>query len=68
MMGRVQGTRRVTLELSQTFLECSAYCSTTGRMLVVTIRWARLKLWSISEHREDVDKLTDGGEYLGGSR
>ncbi len=44
---RVKGSR-VTLELSQTFLECSAYCSTTGRMLVVTIRWARLKLWSIS--------------------
>jgi len=33
-----------TLEPSQTFFECSAYCSTTGRMLVVTMRWARLKL------------------------
>ena len=36
------------LEPSQTAEECWAYCSTTGRMLVVTIRWARLKLWSIS--------------------
>ena len=37
-----------TLEPSQTFLECEAYCSTMGRMLDVTMRWARLKLWSIS--------------------
>lgn len=36
------------LEPSHTFLECSAYFSTTGRMLDVTMRWARLKLWSIS--------------------
>ncbi len=35
-------------EPSQTLRECSAYCSTIGRMLEVTIRWARLKLWSIS--------------------
>lgn len=35
---------RVTLEPSQTFLECSAYCSTIGRMEVVTMRWAREKL------------------------
>lgn len=33
-----------TFEPSHTFFECSAYCSTMGRMLVVTIRWARLKL------------------------
>lgn len=39
---------RLTLEASHTFLECSPYCSTRGRMLVVTMRWALLKLWSIS--------------------
>lgn len=38
-----------TFDPSQTSLECSAYFSTTGSMLVVTIRCARLKLWSISE-------------------
>ena len=38
------GGRSNTLDPSQTFLECSAYCSTMGRMLVVTIRCARLKL------------------------
>lgn len=27
-----------TLEPSQTFFECTAYCSTTGRILVVTMR------------------------------
>ena len=37
-----------TLEPSQTSLECEAYFSTMGRMLDVTMRWARLKLWSIS--------------------
>lgn len=38
----------VTFEPSQTASECLPYCSTIGRMLVVTIRCARLKLWSIS--------------------
>lgn len=38
-----------TLEASQTAFECSPYCSTKGSMLVVTMRWARLKLESISE-------------------
>jgi hypothetical protein len=37
-----------TFAPSQTSLECSAYCSTIGRILVVTIRWARLKFESIS--------------------
>lgn len=37
-----------TLEPSQTASECFAYCSTIGRILVVTMRCARLKLWSIS--------------------
>lgn len=40
-----------TLEPSQTFFDCSAYCSTMGRMLVVTILCALLKLWSISTIR-----------------
>lgn len=55
-----------TLEPSQTFLECSAYCSTTGRMLVVTMRWARLKLWSISEYGGDMvsTALSRGGAGL----
>jgi hypothetical protein len=35
-------------ELSQTSLLCLPYCSTMGRMLLVTIRWALLKLLSIS--------------------
>lgn len=38
----------LTLEPSQTSRECSVYCSTRGNILVVTIRWAWLKLWSIS--------------------
>jgi hypothetical protein len=33
-----------TFEPSQTFFECSAYFSTIGNMLVVTMRCARLKL------------------------
>lgn len=37
-----------TFEPSQTSLLCFAYCSTIGRMLVVTMRCALLKLWSIS--------------------
>jgi hypothetical protein len=37
-----------TLDASQTDLQCSPYCSTTGRMLPVTMRCALLKLWSIS--------------------
>jgi hypothetical protein len=37
-----------TFEPSQTFFECSAYFSTIGNILVVTMRCARLKLWSIS--------------------
>jgi hypothetical protein len=37
-----------TLEASQTERECSPYCSTRGKMLVVTIRCALLKLESIS--------------------
>lgn len=44
----VSETGGLTLAPSQTSREFSAYCSTTGRMLVVTIRWAWLKLWSIS--------------------
>ena len=40
--------RDLTLAPSHTSLECSAYCSTIGRMLVVTIRCAREKLLSIS--------------------
>jgi hypothetical protein len=36
------------LDPSHTSRECSAYCSTIGRILDVTMRWARLKLWSIS--------------------
>lgn len=36
------------LDPSHTSRECSAYCSTMGKMLEVTMRWARLKLWSIS--------------------
>ena len=38
----------VTLEASQTERECSPYCSTSGNMLLVTMRCALLKLWSIS--------------------
>ena len=37
-----------TLEPSQTASECFPYCSTIGRTLLVTMRCARLKLWSIS--------------------
>ena len=37
-----------TLDPSHTASECFAYCSTIGRILVVTMRCARLKLWSIS--------------------
>lgn len=40
--------RTRTLEASHTDLECSPYCSTRGKILVVTIRCALLKLWSIS--------------------
>ena len=41
-------THARTFEPSHTASECFAYCSTIGRMLVVTMRCARLKLWSIS--------------------
>lgn len=44
----VSGVCVCTLEPSQTASECFAYCSTIGRILVVTMRCARLKLWSIS--------------------
>lgn len=37
-----------TLDASHTAREWSPYCSTSGRMLDVTIRWALLKFWSIS--------------------
>lgn len=37
-----------TFEPSQTASECFPYCSTMGRIPVVTMRCARLKLWSIS--------------------
>ena len=42
----LKGNRRPvqTFEPSHTSRECSAYCSTMGRMLDVTIRCARLKL------------------------
>jgi len=39
---------RITFDPSHTSLECSAYCSTIGMMLDVTILCALLKLWSIS--------------------
>lgn len=38
----------LTLDASQTALECSPYCSTSGSMLVVMMRCARLKFESIS--------------------
>lgn len=41
-------TNPPTFDPSQTALECSAYCSTIGKILEVTMRCARLKLWSIS--------------------
>ena len=42
------GENLPTFDPSQTAFECSAYCSTIGKILEVTIRCARLKLWSIS--------------------
>lgn len=39
---------RPTLVDSQTDFECSPYCSTSGRIFVVTMRCALLKLESIS--------------------
>lgn len=41
-------TASLTLDPSHTSFEWAAYCSTIGRILDVTMRWARLKLWSIS--------------------
>lgn len=38
----------LTFEPSQTASECFPYCSMIGRIPVVTMRCARLKLWSIS--------------------
>lgn len=40
--------RETTFAPSHTSREFSAYCSTNGKILVVTIRCAWLKLWSIS--------------------
>lgn len=37
-----------TFDPSQTASECFPYCSTIGKIPVVTMRCARLKLWSIS--------------------
>lgn len=37
-----------TFEPSHTALLCLPYCSTMGKMLPVTMRWALLKLLSIS--------------------
>jgi hypothetical protein len=48
VLGLGNRRHRFTFEPSHTSRECSAYCSTIGKMLDVTIRCARLKLWSIS--------------------
>lgn len=45
-----------TLDASQTARECSPYCSTMGRIFVVTTLCALLKLWSIS--RLDISILS----------
>jgi hypothetical protein len=46
------GRDLLALDPSHTAFECSAYCSTIGKILEVTIRCARLKLWSISIVRQ----------------
>jgi hypothetical protein len=61
-VGRNWLTSRQTFDPSQTVLEWSAYCSTIGRMLDVTIRCARLKLWSISAARWDIYLCKSSGK------
>lgn len=53
-----------TFDASQTDFECSPYCSTSGNMLVVTIRCALLKFESISVCDQWYISMEELGELL----
>lgn len=54
------GREQLAFDPSQTASECFPYCSTIGKMSAVTMRCARLKLWSISA------SVSHGGGAHGG--